>query len=148
MQPTVPINITKMDAITDGIDFTVKYAPGEAETFLFGGNSNWRGPIWFPVNYLIIESLHRFHHYYGDEFKVEHPTGSGNLLTLKEIASMTGGEFYSATSAAELQGVFQHLYDYVALTNQKVEVSVGFVALGVMLAIAAFILSLHWHPLV
>jgi Ca-activated chloride channel family protein len=69
-------------------------------------------------------------------------------LTLKEIASMTGGEFYSATSAAELQGVFQHLYDYVALTNQKVEVSVGFVALGVMLAIAAFILSLHWHPLV
>lgn len=72
---------------TDGIDFTVKYAPGEAETFLFGGNSNWRGPIWFPVNYLIIESLHRFHHYYGNEFKVEHPTGSGNFLTLKEIAN-------------------------------------------------------------
>jgi hypothetical protein len=71
----------------DGIDFTVKYSPGEAETTLFGGNSNWRGPIWFPVNYLIIESLQRFHHYYGSDFKVEHPTGSGNMLTLKEIAA-------------------------------------------------------------
>ena len=72
---------------TDGIDFTVKYTPGEAETVLFGGNSNWRGPIWFPVNYLIIESLHRFHHYYGSDFKVEHPTGSGNYMTLKDIAN-------------------------------------------------------------
>ncbi len=71
----------------DGIDFTVTYTPGEAETFLFGGNSNWRGPIWFPVNYLIIESLQRFHHYYGSDFKVEHPTGSGNFITLKEIAN-------------------------------------------------------------
>jgi len=72
---------------TDGIDFTVKYAPGEADTHLFGGNSNWRGPIWFPVNYLIIESLQRFHHYYGTDFKVEHPTGSGNYMTLKDIAT-------------------------------------------------------------
>lgn len=71
----------------EGVDFTVKYTPAEAETTLFGGNSNWRGPIWFPVNYLIIESLHRFHHYYGNEFKIEHPTGSGNMLTLKEIAA-------------------------------------------------------------
>jgi hypothetical protein len=71
----------------DGVDFTVTYTPGEAETTLFGGNSNWRGPIWFPVNYLIIESLQRFHHYYGNDFKVEHPTGSGNMLTLKEIAA-------------------------------------------------------------
>lgn len=70
-----------------GIDFSVKYTPGEAETVLFGGNSNWRGPIWFPVNYLIIESLQRFHHYYGGDFKVEHPTGSGNMMTLKEIAA-------------------------------------------------------------
>ena len=45
---------------------------------MFGGNSNWRGPIWFPVNYLIIESLQKFHHYYGDDFKVECPTGSGD----------------------------------------------------------------------
>lgn len=71
----------------DGIDFTVTYTPGEAETTLFGGNSNWRGPVWFPVNYLIIESLQRFHHYYGSDFKIEHPTGSGNMLTLKEIAN-------------------------------------------------------------
>jgi hypothetical protein len=71
----------------DGIDFTVTYTPGEAVTSLFGGNSNWRGPIWFPVNYLIIESLQRFHHYYGPDFKVEHPTGSGNYMTLKEVAN-------------------------------------------------------------
>lgn len=71
----------------NGVDFSVKYTPGEAETSLFGGNSNWRGPVWFPVNYLIIESLHRFHHYYGNDFKVEHPTGSGNYLTLNEIAN-------------------------------------------------------------
>ena len=53
---------------------------------MFGGNSNWRGPIWFPVNFLIIESLQRFHHYYGDDFKVECPTGSGTFMTLDEIA--------------------------------------------------------------
>jgi len=70
----------------NGSEFSVKYVPGESETGLFGGNSNWRGPIWFPVNYLIIESLERFHHYYGDDFKIEHPTGSGKMLTLKEIA--------------------------------------------------------------
>jgi hypothetical protein len=67
-------------------EFTVKYTPGESDTSLFGGNSNWRGPIWFPVNYLLIESLQRFHHYYGDDFKIEHPTGSGKMHTLREIA--------------------------------------------------------------
>ncbi|MEO5603830.1 MAG: glucosidase [Cyclobacteriaceae bacterium] len=72
---------------TNGIAFSVKYTAGEAETSLFGGNSNWRGPIWFPVNYLIIESLQRFHHYYGNDFTIEHPTGSGKMLTLKEIAN-------------------------------------------------------------
>ena len=71
----------------NGSDFSVKYRPGESDTQMFGGNSNWRGPIWFPVNYLIIESLQRFHHYYGEDFKVEHPTGSGNMRTLKEIAA-------------------------------------------------------------
>lgn len=69
-----------------GGEFTVNYAPGEGDTSLFGGNSNWRGPIWFPVNYLLIESLQKFHHYYGDDFKVEHPTGSGHMKSLKEIA--------------------------------------------------------------
>jgi len=67
--------------------YTINYEPAESETGLFGGNSNWRGPIWFPSNFLIIESLQRFHHYYGDEFKVEYPTGSEKYLTLQEIAS-------------------------------------------------------------
>ncbi len=70
----------------DGKEFSVKYTPGEGDTALFGGNSNWRGPIWFPVNYLLIESLQRFYHYYGDDFKIEHPTNSGNMRSLKEIA--------------------------------------------------------------
>ena len=70
----------------NGAEFVVKYTPGESDTSLFGGNSNWRGPIWFPVNFLLIESLERFHHYYGDDFKVEHPTGSGNYKTLQQIA--------------------------------------------------------------
>jgi len=64
----------------------VNYEPGESETYLFGGNSNWRGPVWFPINYLLIESLQKFHHYYGDDFKVECPTGSGVMLTLDQIA--------------------------------------------------------------
>ncbi|HZE82890.1 MAG TPA: glucosidase, partial [Puia sp.] len=70
----------------DGHTMTVEYSPGESIIPLFGGNSNWRGPIWMPVNFLIIESLQRFHHYYGDDFKVEHPTGSGNYSTLNEIS--------------------------------------------------------------
>ncbi len=67
-------------------DYTINYEPAEAQTGLFGGNSNWRGPIWFPANFLIIESLQRFHHYYGDEFTVEYPTGSNHYFTLQEIA--------------------------------------------------------------
>jgi hypothetical protein len=70
----------------NGTEFSVKYTPGEGDTALFGGNSNWRGPVWFPVNYLLIESLQKFHHYYGDDFKIEHPTGSGKMMTLKEVA--------------------------------------------------------------
>ncbi len=71
---------------TDGARYTVDYQPAESASGLFGGNSNWRGPVWFPVNYLIIESLQQFHHYYSDDFKVECPTGSGQLLTLSQIA--------------------------------------------------------------
>jgi hypothetical protein len=70
----------------DGICFRVIYTPGESDSGLFGGNSNWRGPIWMPVNYLIVESLQRFHYYYGDDFKVECPVGSGNMLSLNEVA--------------------------------------------------------------
>ena len=66
--------------------FQVKYTPAESDSDLFGGNSNWRGPVWMPVNFLIIESLQRFHFYYGDDFKIECPTGSGNMLSLNEIA--------------------------------------------------------------
>jgi hypothetical protein len=65
----------------------VNYEPAESQTGIFGGNSNWRGPVWFPINYLLIESLQQFHHYYGDDFKVECPTGSGTYLTLNEIAN-------------------------------------------------------------
>jgi Glycosyl hydrolase family 63 C-terminal domain len=64
----------------------VDYEPGESNTGAFGGNSNWRGPIWFPVNYLLIESLQKFHHYYGEDFKVEFPTGSGNETDLWQVA--------------------------------------------------------------
>jgi hypothetical protein len=67
--------------------YQVAYQPAESDSLMFGGNSNWRGPIWMPVNYLIIESLRRFHAYYGDDFKVECPTGSGQYLTLDDIAS-------------------------------------------------------------
>jgi hypothetical protein len=64
----------------------VDYEPAESSTGLFGGNSNWRGPIWFPVNYLLIEALQKFHHYYGEDFKVECPTRSGNLADLWQVA--------------------------------------------------------------
>ncbi len=70
----------------DGSDLTVRYTPAESETRHFGGNSNWRGPIWFPLNFLIIESLQKFHHYYGEDFKVECPTGSGTLLTIEQVS--------------------------------------------------------------
>jgi hypothetical protein len=70
----------------DGSTYRVSYEPGEGETPLFGGNSNWRGPVWFPINYLLIESLQKFHYYYGDDFKVECPTGSGESKTLDQIA--------------------------------------------------------------
>jgi hypothetical protein len=69
----------------------VDYVPGESATGLFGGNSNWRGPIWFPTNYLLVEALERYHHYYGDEFKVECPTGSGVWMNLQQVAREIGG---------------------------------------------------------
>jgi hypothetical protein len=69
-----------------GAKYYVHYEPAESTTGLFGGNSNWRGPIWFPVNYLIIEALWQFYQYFGDEFKMECPTGSGQEMTLKQVA--------------------------------------------------------------
>src|SRR5262249_61250836 len=70
-----------------GTDFTVGYEPAESTTGLFGGNSNWRGPVWFPVNHLIIEGLRRYHDFFGDDLKVEYPTGSGQKHSLGEIAN-------------------------------------------------------------
>ena len=70
----------------DGQQYSVSYEPAESAENLFGGNSNWRGPVWFPVNYLMIESLQRFHHYFGDEFQVEFPTGSGVMMNLSDVA--------------------------------------------------------------
>ena len=67
--------------------FSVSYKPGESDSGMFGGNSNWRGPIWFPINYMLIESLLKYDQYYGGTFKVEYPTGSGKQLSLKEIAA-------------------------------------------------------------
>ncbi|MGE3908657.1 MAG: glucosidase [Chloroflexota bacterium] len=74
-----------------GMRYMVRYVAAESDSAMFGGNSNWRGPIWFPINYLLVESLQQFHHYYGDDFKVEHPTGSGTFLTLDEIATDLAG---------------------------------------------------------
>jgi len=71
----------------DGEEHRVEYQPAESNTGLFGGNSNWRGPIWFPMNFLLIESLQKFHHYFGENFKVECPTGSGQMMTLNEVAA-------------------------------------------------------------
>jgi Glycosyl hydrolase family 63 C-terminal domain len=70
----------------DGQEAGVTYEPAESRTNLFGGNSNWRGPVWFPVNYLMIESLQRFHHYFGDAMQVEFPTGSGVMMNLAQVA--------------------------------------------------------------
>jgi hypothetical protein len=67
-------------------DYCVKYTPAESDSGLFGGNSNWRGPVWFPINFLIIDSLQRFFFYYSPDFLVEYPTGSGNYSNLDQIA--------------------------------------------------------------
>jgi hypothetical protein len=69
-----------------GVEHRVDYEPGESSTGLFGGNSNWRGPVWFPVNYLLVEALERYHLFYGDTLKVECPTSSGRFLNLQEVA--------------------------------------------------------------
>ena len=71
----------------EGKEYTIHYRPAESHTGMFGGNSNWRGPIWFPLNYLLIESLQKFDYYYDDNFKIEFPTGSGNEITLWNVAS-------------------------------------------------------------
>ena len=71
----------------NGSEHRVDYEPGESQTGMFGGNSNWRGPVWFPMNFLMMESLQKFHHYYGDDFRVECPSGSGQQMTLWEVSA-------------------------------------------------------------
>ena len=71
----------------NGGDLTVSYVPGESDSHMFGGNSNWRGPVWFPIAYLIVEALERYHHFYGSDFTVELPTGSGKRVTLQGAAN-------------------------------------------------------------
>ena len=72
---------------SDGQEHRVDYEPGASQTGIFGGNSNWRGPVWYPLNYLLIESLQKFYHYLGDEYRVECPTGSGHMMNLWEVAA-------------------------------------------------------------
>lgn len=67
--------------------YSVAYESAESQSRLFGGNSNWRGPVWFPINFLLIESLQKFYHYYGEDLKVECPTGSGKMMNLWEVAT-------------------------------------------------------------
>jgi len=70
----------------NGTYYSISYEPGESQSGLFGGNSNWRGPIWFPINYLLVEALERYHHFYGDSFTVELPTRSGNWVNLRQVS--------------------------------------------------------------
>ncbi len=77
---------TRIQYMSAGSDYTVKYLPGESDTGMFGGNSNWRGPVWMPVNALIIRALLQYFAYYGDNFKIECPTGSGNQMNLYKVA--------------------------------------------------------------
>jgi hypothetical protein len=78
----------------DGTPFSIRYTPAESDSGLFGGNSNWRGPVWMPINYLLIECLHKFHAYYGEDYKIECPTNSGNFMNLKQVAD----ELYTRVS--------------------------------------------------
>jgi hypothetical protein len=84
-----------------GEEFSVGYEPGESTSGLFGGNSNWRGPVWFPMNFLIVESLRIFYRFHGDRFKVECPTGSGDWKTLNEVADNLAARLVSIFERGE-----------------------------------------------
>ena len=100
----------------DNNKMSVEYQPAESNSGLFGGNSNWRGPIWFPLNFLLVESLQKFHHYYGDDFKLECPTGSGTFLTVNEIANELAHRLVKifAKNGDSVRPVFGHLGNFQA----------------------------------
>ena len=85
----------------DGKNFNVKYKPAESDSSMFGGNSNWRGPIWFPINFLIVESLQRFHYYYGEKIQIEYPAGSNEMQNLDYVATDLSKRLYSIFSKDE-----------------------------------------------
>ena len=99
-----------------GTTSSVRYEPGESCTGLFGGNSNWRGPVWMPVNFLLIQALTRFHQFFGENFKVECPTGSGEKMSLHEVAHVLAGRLVSifrrdATGRRPVHGTWQKFHD-------------------------------------
>ena len=100
----------------DGQSFSVSYQHAESTSGVFGGNSNWRGPIWFPVNFLLIESLQKFHHYYGDDFRIEHPTGSGTFMSLNAVADELTGRL-TRLFLPEREGRRANVLQHGALTN-------------------------------
>ncbi len=99
----------------DGQQHSIKYVPGDADLGLFGGNSNWRGPVWMPINYLFIKSLKKYHQFYGDSLTVEYPTGSGNQLTLEQVSDELAKRIVStfeadATGHRPVHGPFSPFY--------------------------------------
>jgi hypothetical protein len=97
-------------------EYRVDYVPGESTTAMFGGNSNWRGPVWFPINYLLIEALERYHHFYGDEFLIDCPMGSGNMMNLKQVSQELARRLTSLFAANE-QGVRPYHGDLARFAN-------------------------------
>jgi hypothetical protein len=89
---------------------TIGYEPAESQTGLFGGNSNWRGPVWLPLNYLLVEAIEKYHVYFGDDFRVECPTGSGQLVTLRDVADELRTRLLKLFHADELGNYLFHEY--------------------------------------
>ena len=85
----------------EGTEFSIRYDPAESTSSMFGGNSNWRGPVWFPINYLLIKSLKKYHQFYGDSLKVQFPSESGNWMNLDEVSNALANRLVSIFQADE-----------------------------------------------